>query len=729
MEKFFCLLVLILLFASGCAASNGNDITTLPDADIPLYSRSTSQITLHDDYNPYMTEFTKQGIFYFVQEEELAEGSEEYVSGYNFFFQPYDDSMAAVPLCELKDGYVRDFAGVQKDGAEYLAVLWIGEEAHISEYDENGKLCRDTVIDNLFNNIEKFPTLLALPGGEYVIGMEKEVYLLNPDGAVTKTIKTEGYVRRLLAVDEGPVYVLYEKDEGRNTAVYMSETDFSKGRLAKTRKVPGDTEKVSLFEENRFVSFSNDYAYLFEMDESKDEILVDLKKQSILSSQIQLIFGSRDEIKVASMDTSAPAQGVYLFFLTEAEEMTAGASEKEQYSPDGRRIVWVAVPEGYGWQIEFHANKYNQTSDAVYVEIERFDGPLEDYLGRGERPDVVMLNDQTEIAPLAERGMLEDLLPLFDGQDRYSVSEILPKARELLGFGDGMYAMTGRFEMLLRTSIETEFDDLGKCTAADYLKWYDAFLDENQITGMGSLYDVLYADIRSFYDDSTGEVFFTSNEFKELMMTFKEVSSRHKGEIDKYLGRDKGYTVRGIASGPRWYLSLGNAWEITDPDSRLVGMPTPDGDSIVLTSLAYPMGIMSTSDYKEGAFDFIMYYCRLNEYLGQGSSSDAYGASYLTLAPFSTYEDIMKEEIYETEKPFAALRGAGDIPEFYYFTDEHKEQLKDLIEGAVADTKVQKDIYGMFLEEMDGFLQGDKDLDAACEILQNRVSLYMDERH
>ena len=53
--------------------------------------------------------------------------------------------------------------------------------------------------------------------------------------------------------------------------------------------------------------------------------------------------------------------------------------------------------------------------------------------------------------------------------------------------------------------------------------------------------------------------------------------------------------------------------------------------------------------------------------------------------------------------------------------------LKSLMDQAVGVTKAQNDIYGMFLEEMDAYINGNKDLDSCCDILQNRVQLYLHE--
>ena len=428
------------------------------------------------------------------------------------------------------------------------------------------------------------------------------------------------------------------------------------------------------------------------------------------------------------MDPSVQGQETYLFTLREttAPEESDGAKESEQelYAPDGRRIVYLAIPQGYPWQVEFHAKKYNQISDKTFVQVERFEGSLEDFLGKGNRPDIIMFNDQTEIAAYVQKGVLTDLLPLFQGQEKYSLEGIIPKARELLGAEStaGMYAMAGRFRMLLRTSDGTEYDSDGKCDGVSYLKWYDRFMTENEIGGMGAMGNLLYANVGAFYDENTAEASFTSGEFKELMETYKDVCSRHAGSVDQEkAAAENGYTGREIAGGPRWFASY-NCQQLTEgPNIKMEGLPGIDGENHIYMKLDYPMSIMSTSDCKEAAFDFIMYYNSLAEFLMMGEVETAYGKAGNTGAFFSIYEENLKEEIYESERPYSSIGGE------FYFTEEQNDQLKYLIDCAVSDTKVQRDIYDMLMEEMDAYFQGDKDLDSACEILQNRAELYLKE--
>ena len=721
MKKLFYMLTMVLLFLAGCSFPTAEGRETLPGekqpaAEAPAYERSTSQFRLAEDANSYMTDYARDGFFYFVMGE----------NEYQFYYQTYD-SKGAIPFCVVTDGYVRDFSGITRDGGVQFAVLRIGEEACILEYDAAGNNCGKAVIDGMFNNLEEFPKLLVRPDGGFAIGMADKVFVLDSEGQIAGTIEVDGTVRELSVASENELFATVEKNEGRSNALCLTRLNVQKNKAEKVRELPGDLMGLFAFEDG-FVSVSGDRVVFFHADKEDEEVLIDLNRHGLLASQIQYIFGNREEIKIVSMDPSDHGQEAYLFTLREktAPEGTDGSKESEQelYAPDGRRIVRVAIPQGYYYQIEFHAKKYNQTSDKFFVEVERFEGSLEDFLGKGNRPDVIMFNDQTEVSAYVQKGVLTDLLPLFQGQEMYSLEGIIPKARELLGTenADGMYAMAGRFRMLLRTSDGTEYDSDGKCDVVSYLKWYDGFMTENEIGGMGAMENLLYANVGAFYDENTAVASFTSGEFKELMETYKEVCSRHKGDVDRGKAtEEKGYTGREVAGGPRWLASYSCQQLTEGPNIQLEGLPGPDGENRVYMKLDYPMSIMGTSDCKEAAFDFIMYYNSLAEFLMVGDTEAAYGKAGNTGAYFSVYEDILKEEIYESERPYSSIGGE------FYFTEEQNDQLKYLIDCAVSDTKTQRNIYDMLMEEMDAYLQGGKDLNSACEILQNRAELYLKE--
>lgn len=705
MKKLFYILTLLILFVmlTGCSAGGEEKPgDRQPETSAQNYQRDTASFQLSEDANTYLADYTENGFFYFTRSED----------GYYFYSQTYDGK-TATPFCVVEDGIVRDFTSVTMDGKCRLAVLCTGEEARVLEYDEEGKLVRENVIDESFNDLEKIVRLYAWRDEGFVIAMAGDVFILGADGQLTETLHLDGTVRDFCRAREDALFVTVENEETGSNELCLMKLDMRKRRADVVRKLQSGLVKVFAFEDG-FLSIFEDRAVFFREGENAEEVLIDMDQQGILASQIQAVFGSREEIKLVLTDQEREA-----YFMT-----LRPSTEQQLYASDSRKIVRVAIPQEYVYQMEFHVKKYNQANDKSFVEVERFEGSLEDYLGKGNRPDVIMFHDQTEIAAYVQKDAFVDFCPLFQKQEQYSLDGIIPKARELLGIenGDKMYAMAGRFRLLLRTSNGTEFDSDGKCDCVTYLKWYDDFLTGNEIGGLGEIEKVLYANVDVFYDEDRAEASFTSEEFAELMQTYKEVYTRHGGDSgQKIVTADK---IHGeIARGPRWLASFSRP-ELTDPDIKIEGIPGVDGVSRIYMRLDYPMSILSTSDCMEEAFDFVMYYNSQDELLVKGDTEAAYGKSGTTTAFFSVYEEALKENIYESERPYITLDGIE-----YFYTDEQNARLKAQIDSAVPNTKAQSDIYGMLMEEMEPYLKGGKELQAACEILQNRVELYLAERN
>ena len=94
-----------------------------------------------------------------------------------------------------------------------------------------------------------------------------------------------------------------------------------------------------------------------------------------------------------------------------------------------------------------------------------------------------------------------------------------------------------------------------------------------------------------------------------------------------------------------------------------------------------------------------------------------YGHNTDTVGLLSIWESGLNTEIFETTRFY------GAIP----ITDDMKDQLRYLMDIAEPDTGVRRAIFEMMLEEMEPYLKGNKDLDSACEILNSKVTLYLQE--
>ena len=744
MRRILICLSLVILLISGCA-SRGNDgqgnSLAQADSEPALFMRSVEPIAMAEGYNPYFMCFGKSGMYYCVTAHSSGEEDEEDTSN-QFYYQPFSEEPAKL-ICELGNELMRDFSAFTSEGEEQLAILSIGEKAYVREYDLAGALRKQVELEALFQEVSELPVIGVLSDGNYVIAKGQKLYTVGPNGKVLADVTMEGRSTAFLSCKNGDTYVVYEKSENGKNTTCIGQMNQKNAKIVKQRNVPEGGTEVFLFEDGEapvFATASSGYITLFDMAGGEIK-LMDLNKQSILVSQIQYIFGTREEPKLLLLDKLEPDQGAFLLHmkLGEEDQQTAEAADhekqREKYAPDGRRILWVAIPEDYAWSMEFHAKKYNLLSENTVVEVERFQGTLEEYLGKGNRPDIVVFQDQTDIESYVQKQLLADFVPLFEKQDKYSLEGVLPAVRKLLASdqNEKMYAMAGRFQLLLRCSDATEYGKGDHCTTSEYLKWYDTLLSENEVSGCGDLSNLLFATVCDFYDEGSAKADFQSDDFKALMKAYQETVSHHKGELEQQIGSNKGYLLAAMAEGPHWYKAYLSAG-LSDERAHMEGLPLQDGSEKTYMLLEYPMGILTTSENIAESFGFIMYYCTLEEYLGATASENEYGKRYTTLASFFVYEEVLNKQIFDTEKPFLTLRGnlsSGNAAERfkeYYYTEEQKANLKRLIDEAVPVTKAQKVIFDMLMEEMEGYLQGGKTLDAACEILQNRVELYLKEQ-
>lgn len=743
MRRYWIWVVMVVLFFSGCAYGEKEGITLTEQQNtkyVISYFREKIALPMVDNYNPYIMDYSEDGLFYYVNMEDQ----------YQFYFQPYETSEEAFCIFTLTGGYVRNLRVVKKDDGMHFCVLWMEEKAYIYEYDANGKVCEKLALGEEMDFQGKVPVLLALREGGYLIGVDEKIYWISSGGNANCIVSLkEGVIRNLIELMDESTYVVYEKTAVYPAAMQLALLDYKKGQVKDYRTLAND-ERIFVFEENGLIFLNGDFACLLGSNEESDERVIDLKKQSILAGQIKGIFGSREEVMIISADPVGETQEVKAYRLTPRKD-EAGKDEvwnnesqndvgkeklEETYAPDGRRILRVALSsaEQNAWEIEYLAKKYNQDSDDTYIETYFFDGTLEDHLGRGKRPDIVMLHDQADIAPLVERGVLANLLPLYENQDKYSLDDVLPRAREALSVGDGLYAMAKRFELLLCTSDGTENDERGNCTIAEYLRWYDAYLEQNEVQGMGNLDNLFYGVLPNYYDEETGKAYFQSVDFKELMKEYKTLKTKYHvgtGLIYQFTDTAEDFTIRKVAEGPAWLDRLRGNSQLAVSENTLEGLPTIDGNRAVYMRLKLTLAILSDSKDKQEALDFILYTCN-NKTIMHGTNGGRVEESInptQTMARFWVFEKNLREEIWETDKEYAILCGPdGPTDTIYlYLTKERRDMLRNLMDSAVGVTKAQNDIYGMFLEEMDGYLNGNKDLDNCCDILQNRVSLYLAE--
>lgn len=728
-KKNLWVLLIGILLLTACgdnSSSAGENI-----ADVEAYEKISQEIDLQAGFQPYLVSYSQNAFCYVTQENKKV--GDEIEAEHHIVFQRYSEELND-PVVTIENGIIKDISICIVDDIVEIMLLWTNDdESHILGYSEAGALLYDVLIDSRINLQENYSLISKVADYRFALYNGNDIYEIGKEGKIASSFSINGYVSKLLNKAKEKLFVVYSDSQSENSLTYIAEIDFDNERLENITSVPGGNTVVTSFDETRFATWTEDFISLFAVGEEDLSPIVDLEKQSIVSSEIQYVTDTEEGIEIVSLDMVSDAK-MYRFLLCDKDNSDVAGSEADvekerEYTKDGRPVIHVAVPTGYIWQIEYWCKKFNQISADSFIQIDRFDGNLEDYLGKGNRPDAVMLTDHTEIEEYANKGILADMFPMFEQHQTYSINEIVPRVVDLLSVDGELYGMSGRFSLLLRSSTGEEFDASGACTPVEYFCWYDEYLGEKNIQGMGNLESIIYANLPYFYDEAECTPRFSGEEFKELMKAYKEVLSRSRQEKTSHLISDYGYTTYDIFDGPKWYESLSNMTWFGEPENAITGMPYMDGTSVELMNVAHPICIMEYSEFKAGAFDFVMYYSSQAEYIVNGNATTDVGKSYTSCAPFSTFRDVLRAEIFETEKPFAVAGStSGEVVDLY-FSDEMLSRIEYLIDNAVTETKTQKVVFTFLKEDMEDYFNDNKYLEEACEVLESRVLLYLMENH
>lgn len=706
------------------------------------YKRSTIAIDLPDDVNPYRVDYEEEGLYCYEQNQTQGEDG-AVTNTFSWYYQEYSDS-ASVEIGKI-DEYMYGFSG-ELDEEPEVAVLLADEETVIRKINSNG--VRDEfVISDMAGKVSGFSYLYKLPLGEYAICNDSYIYIISDDGKKVRTVTLEDVIEKLIIVGDETYVLTYARDGMKksllkiDTEKCISETAF---------ELDADLVNVFSFAEKLALIYQDSIVLVDSRGDNKEELL-DLNKQAIFATKIAYIGGTKEAFTVVIDDLTETKQVICISMTRKTEEDVEieqdKAKEQEQIQEkpqektsnrekmnrlNGEKVtVKVVVPADYYYNIEFHAKKYNQISDYSFIEIERLEESLEDYLGKGGTADIIMFNDNTEVPDYVQKHILTDLTPYMESYGDISTEDIIPVAKEIISGidKDRIYVLATNFELLLMTSDGSERKDGKNSNIVEYLEQYDRFLTDRDIEGTGNIANFLFAIVPEYYNEESAETRFCEEEFKEIMRSYKTVRDNHPGILDIIsLGSTYDRAVRNIINAPFWYDNYGSN-QMAFAGYSFEGIPMYSGNSRIYARLDNPMGILESSAYKEEAYEFIEYYVMLNDYIAKNDSEEMNVDDGLTKTRLSIIQSIIDECIFNTDKPYLNVLWRLTMKkETLYYTKDNLDNLKRLLEDTTPVTKAQNDIYKMLLEEMEPFFEGGKDLDSSCEALNSRVRLYLMEK-
>ena len=162
------------------------------------------------------------------------------------------------------------------------------------------------------------------------------------------------------------------------------------------------------------------------------------------------------------------------------------------------------------------------------------------------------------------------------------------------------------------------------------------------------------------------------------------------------------------------------------------GYPTAEGIGNIATFSGDPLSISSTCKDMDSAWKFVRGMLTYDSY-GSGRYVDglplnvkAYAAAEAEAMKRDTYKDDETGEEKEWPKGSA---GWGDYSvDFYAMTREEADGLRSLIDATGRAVAYDQNIMNIINEEIQTFMNGTKTAEQTASLIQDRVSLYVNEQ-
>ncbi len=601
--------------------------------------------------------------------------------------------------------------------------------------------------------------------GKLIVYFDKKVYTFNKDGSADKTFEFDNYIDGMFTANNGKVYILsYIESTG---GLGISELDLKTGKTGEPVGLGNNSihniYKVKESLDGNVYLSSSDCLYEFNFEKGKAELVfnwinVDIDGNSI-SDFIQMEDGNFfvlsnlvDYSSIRSGDVSS--------------EIEIATISKKKYS-DTKQKKKITLASNYlDMDVKREILKFNKMDDNYRIEVEdysSYEEPLEQLnldIIAGKIPDIIDVGFMPKDLYI-KKGFLSDLYPFIEKDDEIKKEDFIDTVRTALEHDGKLYYLPNSFRIYAFAGPKKIFGSMEGWSYEDMEKIYNDMPEGSSfmynMTSEWFVENMLSAQIDDFINYDTKEVNLNSDEFINMI----EFSKNFKdNKIDT--SSDDSYIMSSGGSGGITVSSNDESYELIRKGKVLLkSMEIYDFSDIQINEklfksqggynvLSYPssdknnklsisssgncFAISEKCDNKEGAWSFLR---RLYTYEFQKAGMEFGG--------LPVRQDVMdkKIEYAMATKEYTDDDGTKVTPVTNYsynygdfkitlkpYTKEQMDIFRSILDriGAEMDFgSSYNEIPEIIKEETKAVYSGDKTAKEAAEIIQSRVSIYVNE--
>ena len=335
-------------------------------------------------------------------------------------------------------------------------------------------------------------------------------------------------------------------------------------------------------------------------------------------------------------------------------------------------------------------------------------------IAAGDIPDLYDLHG-IPLERYSALGLLEDLYPYLDADEEFSRDDIIPSFLTAMETDGKLCYIAPHFD--IRTFIAPHDALSDDWTFADLLtlaNGIDPFAD--CVTQYDLLRDMAGGADSPFVDWATGQCFFDSEEFIDLLRFAALLPTAERGQFEEYEPADYAPTLQIDLIGSPISLLAASAHMSTAVDAA--GFPGAEGTRYLAEPVREIFAMSAQSAHKDGAWAFLR--TMLSEKKQSANSIP------ITVA---AYDAVIAEEKEHIEGGAGIeLPGADGEWREYPFTTENLDAFDELVNSVTGVYEYDSALMEIIWSEAQGFFAGDKTAEDTAKIIQSRVSIYMAEQ-
>lgn len=394
---------------------------------------------------------------------------------------------------------------------------------------------------------------------------------------------------------------------------------------------------------------------------------------------------------------------------------------------------------------------FNKKNKEYKIEVKEYyqeEGQLEKLsteIIAGKGPDILDLRD-LPIDKYVELGLLEDLTPYIEKDPELKVEDFVASVAEAMKINDRFYYLSPNFSV---NTVAVRKKDVGEMDGWTFEEMEDVFekkgtqadlLDgEQDMLKIEILFQLINVGYMDFVDREKGECSFDSPEFKKILeYCNKRGVDKEKNYTDTEMEENIHERASRIRDGKVLLMvpegvSANHVQVdrgIFGDDITYIGYPNAERQGSYFT-FRNQIGISAQSEVKEKAWEFVRTFM-LRDYQGKRLKNDSiipirqdcFDMQMKAAMTTEPYTDEFGNEIEPLN--WSWLWGSVELS-YQPVTEKDMQQFLELIHSTKKVQKRDDNISSIIEEEAQIYFEGDRNLEETVEVIQDRVTTYINE--